>query len=195
MSQSTTYEQLIAQKLQELAVPDQADAIWATIEQQLNIEMPVNGPGSGGLNNPGWGLGGGTLLTLFIAALTYIFISRQDLETERNVIDKPASIQYQKPAKSREDTLNQMVFPAEVKKDQPALIPGPGNKKEQEVPALNEEPTVPAPKAAEVPAVVLPKADTVVAGKKTRGVKGISDADYRLVPSRKDSVKPKDQSQ
>lgn len=47
MNHPTTYEQLIAQKLQEMDVPDQANSIWATIEQQLSIEMPTDS-GSGG---------------------------------------------------------------------------------------------------------------------------------------------------
>ncbi|MBK7883673.1 MAG: hypothetical protein IPJ81_07600 [Chitinophagaceae bacterium] len=44
MNKNTTYEQLIAQKLEQLAVPDSADAIWASIEQQLDVVMPVNAP-------------------------------------------------------------------------------------------------------------------------------------------------------
>jgi hypothetical protein len=194
MSQPTIYEQLIAQKLQELAVPDQADAIWATIGQQLNIEMPVNGPGSGGLNNPGWWIGGSGLFTLFVATVTYIFVSRQNLETERNVNDTPVSIEYQQPLENKKDTLSHTAFPMEIKKNKPAVVPGSdGGKKEEAVPSSIEETenSSPAQKIEEVPAAPLVPTDTVVTGKKARGVKGISDADYRLVPSRKDSVKRK----
>ena len=198
MSQPTTYEQLIAQKLQELAVPDQADAIWATIDQQLNIEMPVNGSGSGGLNNPGWWIGGSSLFTIFIATVTYIFISRQTLETERNVHDTPVSIEYHQPLENKEDSLSHTVLPMQIRKNKPSGVSGSdGSKKEEGVPAITEETVISSPtqKTEELPAVLSPPTDTVLTRKKPRGVKGISDADYRLVPSRKDSLKRKDQSQ
>ncbi|ULQ56717.1 hypothetical protein KJS94_00725 [Flavihumibacter rivuli] len=65
MSQALPYEQLIAEKLEQLPpLPEMADAIWARIEKQLDDEMPTddtlpdNGPsgpisGSGGLSSLG----------------------------------------------------------------------------------------------------------------------------------------------
>ena len=195
MSQPTTYEQLIAQKLQELAVPDQADAIWATIEHQLNIEMPANGPGSGGAGNPGWWIGGGSLFTLFIATVTYIITSRQHPETERHVIDKPAVIQHEQPV-IKEDTSRNVILPMEPRKNKPADVPVPAEpKKEEAEQAVVEEKlqSPPVQKLTEDVPAPLPPADTLVTKKKSRGLKGISDADYRIVPSSKNKGKTKEQ--
>lgn len=191
MSQPTTYEQLIAQKLQELEVPDQANSIWATIEQHLNIEMPVNGPGSGGgSTNPGWWLGGGSggLLTIFVAAVTYIVISKQKLERDRNLNDAPASIQYKQPAKPNQDTAKNTVPLQEILKNRP---PAKSEEQIQEAiaPTSDSVNIAPAPRDVVHPPVQPIQKDTVITTKKTRGVRGISDADYRIVPDKKDSTK------
>jgi len=195
MSQPTTYEQLIAQKLQELAVPDQADAIWATIEHQLNIEMPANGSGSGGAGNPGWWIGGGSLFTLFIATITYIITSRQHPETERRVIDKPAVIRHEQPV-IKADTSRHVILPIEPTKNKPADVSVPAEPTQTEAgqPAATEIPAIPpVQKLTETSPVPLPPADTVTAKKKSRGLKGITDADYRIVPSSKNKDKGNEQ--
>jgi hypothetical protein len=42
MNQLPTYEQTIAQKREEIEIPDMADAIWGRVEAALDVEMPVN---------------------------------------------------------------------------------------------------------------------------------------------------------
>jgi len=194
MSQPSTYEQLIAQKLQELEVPDQANSIWATIEQHLNIEMPVNGPGSGGGSaNPGWwlGSGGGSLLTLFVATVTYILISKQKLERDRHLDDAPASIQSKQPSKTNPDTAKLSVPLHEIRKTQPQTSK-PNEELQQAVaPASDTVSVAPLPKDV-IEAPVQPiKKDTVPAAKKPRGVRGLSDNDYRIVPDKGDSSRRK----
>lgn len=39
-----TYEQLIAERLEGISIPDMADAIWVRIETALDVELPVNEP-------------------------------------------------------------------------------------------------------------------------------------------------------
>lgn len=193
MSQPSTYEQLIAQKLQELEVPDQANSIWATIEQHLNIEMPVNGPGSGGgSTNPGWWLGGGGggLLTIFVATVTYIIISKQKLERDRNLNDAPASIQYKQPAKPNQDTAKNTIPLREALKDKPAAK-SDEQVQEAVAPTSDSVNVAPVPNDVVTAPVQPIQKDTVPTTKKPRGVRGLSDADYRIVPDKADSSRRK----
>ncbi|HEY1010562.1 MAG TPA: hypothetical protein VGE58_10645 [Daejeonella sp.] len=186
MSQPTTYEQLIAQKLQELAVPDQADAIWATIEHQLNIEMPNNSSGSGGLNNSNWWIGGG-LLTLFIAIIIYIFISKQNPEREKDLEHEPPVIRHEQPLKNKETTPDHTTPPIKVNASKPVVVSEKITseiREPEQLPAHETLKNEPVQKVTEEPLALPRPADTVITRKKPRGVKGISDADYRLVPSR-----------
>ncbi|HEY0897150.1 MAG TPA: hypothetical protein VGE15_11410 [Sphingobacteriaceae bacterium] len=189
MNQPTTYEQLIAQKLQELAVPDQANAIWATIEHQLNIEMPGNDPGSGGGGHGNWWMGGGSLLTLFVAVVTYISVSNQNFENRRPLNERPA-VQHPRPVKKSQpdapkDDRSKTVRPRPDINEKPAKQAGKPIVRDS---LVNTNPPVAAPDPLQVPAA----ADTVPPTKKSRGVRGISDADYRLIPARKDTLRRKD---
>ena len=75
MNQKKAYEQIITGKLEALPLPDLADAIWARIETQLDIDMPEGdgGPGSGPSSGGGWI--GGAGLFVFVAALITIFFT------------------------------------------------------------------------------------------------------------------------
>ncbi len=44
MNQRTTYELTIAEKLQQVSIPDMREAIWSRIEDQLDIDMPEDDP-------------------------------------------------------------------------------------------------------------------------------------------------------
>jgi hypothetical protein len=195
MNQPTTYEQLIAQKLQELAVPDQADAIWATIEHQLNIEMPGIDPGSGGPNPSSWWMGGGGLFTLFVAVVTYISVSNQNFESQRSIKEHPSSVQYPKPLKNKGGSKNASP-PREGKLNEPAAIRPPAGEsevaKEAGQPSVQDSTTKAQPEKLIIqPAEPARPSDTAGPKRKVRGVQGITDADYRLIPSVKDSLRRK----
>jgi len=186
MNQVTAYELLIAQKLEELVVPDHADAIWATIEHQLNIEMPSNpSSGSGGSSGFNWWIGGSGLFTLFIGTLTYVYVARQNLIPSGQPKEKPAIIQPVQPKKTREEVIEYRIPSIEnSNKDVPV-----DSAKETGIEVVNEvsstqdssaSVTVP-PQKNEVLAIPV-KIDTAATKKKARGVKGIGDGDYRLVP-------------
>ena len=187
MNQPTAYEQLIAQKVQEVEVPELRNSIWATIEHQLNNEMPPDGPGSGGPNNFNWGIGGKGLFTLFVAIATYISVSKQTFDNKRDALQKPKAIEHHKPTQKKLDSLNHLP-PLKEKtskengaaKVQDAVVAQPKGVDSVQTASnsvLESAPSTPT------------KADTVVTTRKARGVRGISDADYRLIPTRKDSVK------
>lgn len=207
MNHFTTYEQLVADKLQQLPVPDMADAIWARIEQQLDVEMPVDKSGdlSNGNNSlPGFRFPGNIILYVFLAALIsvvfYLNRSGQYKETlvqpTSNTISVPASEgdlpqKLSRPGKQAETNYTDKTdLPVEVKEEKAAIENEPSeiaNKtpdiKELE-PLKKEEP----PPLIEM---VQKKAGHLVQDsvpKKTRGVKGITPNDYRIAPVRKDSL-------
>ncbi|NEU06943.1 hypothetical protein GZH53_01345 [Flavihumibacter sp. R14] len=191
MNQPTTYEQLIAQKLQELEVPDQANAIWSTIEHHLNIEMPADGGGPGGGSNFNWWIGGGSLCTFLVAAITYLYVVIHNPENKRNINSQPAPIKHHQPLHRQTDTVRQTPPPAWLPAVKPAVVPGTSGAESEQAPSKDTLITIPPPKAAEPLPVQPLQTDTLVPKKKQRGVKGISDADYRLVPASKDSLKRK----
>jgi hypothetical protein len=47
MNELPAYEQIIAEKLEGIEIPDMADAIWGRIEAALDVEMPVEAPPQG----------------------------------------------------------------------------------------------------------------------------------------------------
>jgi hypothetical protein len=66
-----TYEQLIAERLEGIAIPDMADAIWVRIETVLDVELPVNEPtatpGKPFFNNPAVWLISAGIVAIIIA--------------------------------------------------------------------------------------------------------------------------------
>ena len=79
MNQKTAYEQIITGKLHALPVPDMADAIWARIETQLDLDMPQTDPPP--TNPPGTPSGGiilgGISIVFVIALITYLFFKKE----------------------------------------------------------------------------------------------------------------------
>lgn len=197
MDQKAIYEITITDKLEQLTVPDMADAIWARIETQLDIDMPTDDGPSEPPTKPSWGSDFGLSL-IFIAALI--------------------SIIYFVNVKPNADKNDSVASP-----EKPTIISAPGNEKDKPPPSSNtgipssptirqNDPVNPFPgnsvitiidsagsasqtitdsaKGAPVgltPPVVNPPAVDTTA-KKIRGVKGIQDADYRIVPVKTDST-------
>lgn len=128
MSQALPYEQLIAEKLEQLPpLPEMADAIWARIEKQLDDELPTDdtspdsgpsGPitGSGGMSS----LGRLGLLAIGAIILIYWLNYRKadlfsPLGSPQEQLEKPAS-----PPNKVESPGNKGAAGAEV----PAGTPG-----------------------------------------------------------------------
>lgn len=193
MDQRTTYEIIIEGKLQALPIPDMADQIWSRIQGQLDIDMPNDDdtPGQGG---PGGGspvirgLGWGALI--FIGALITLFFLGRD---NNDVL--PASMETIEPVKTEEA----------VPGKQPPSLPGnfikstidkpPGSSSGTPI-VIADSPSsvettpvkidsnnlVQQPPITEnhLPVQIVPKPDTTV--KKKRGITGINDSDYKIVP-------------
>ena len=195
MNNKMAYEQIIASKLEALPLPDMADAIWARVEAQLDLDMPTGEPGGDAPNFPtgGFFIGGiGIIVLAFL--LTYFSTTNNNQNsaspTNNHPITAPQSIESKstKPPEPNganstpaTNTANAVItsFTAPTT-DSGALLPQPF------VAAADSALAAP-PLLTATPAVVTPKADTLRAGKKQRGVQGISDDDYRIVP-KKDSA-------
>lgn len=200
MNQKAAYEITIAEKLEQLSVPDMVDAIWARIETQLDIDMPTDdGPANPpGNPSPGNGLWNMTGLVLFIAALVAVIYftnkktntTNNEIESSSNtnpIITAPGNTKDKSPPPNSILPSQQQSSPG-LNADRPApLIADSTNSQANEpvnIPVINTRNVVDSSFSVPPPIVTVP--DTTK--KKGRGVKGISDNDYRITPTKKDST-------
>ncbi len=199
MNDNPIYEQLIAQKLQQLPVPDMADAIWARIEMQLDNDMPTDDTNNSPSTPPspikplrktmGW-------LTAIIAVIAIIVINKQRQQTQP--APTPYVIEQQQTIPSAQSNKPDNPLPAPVNKN--TVMPGvitPGN-----VDSVSSQQNIPAPINTVLlndsvnnvlPPVVNQQPQLIQAPvtidstpvKKRRGAQGITDKDYRIVPDPK----------
>ena len=195
MDQKAAYEITIAEKLEQLSVPDMVDAIWARIETQLDIDMPPDdGPAPDSNPPAGGSFRGFAGLAVFIAALLgiiYFTTKKKPTNNTGNTIDNSPTI----------------ITSPGTDIDKPPPLPGSQTPRSSNLPGQNALPvpqveadsssntvidqpvTVPANRidsiAVAPPIVITPIESTK---KKGSGVKGITDNDYRIVPERKDST-------
>lgn len=196
MNHKAPYEHLIAGKLELLPVPDMADSIWARIELQLDTDMPTD---DGDLPLPeGPPVGGGAwsqalLFVTIIAIMSLFSIPKKNITAPIPFVTETIA-----PAKNNES--NAQPPPAM----QNSSTTGPQRNK----PFAVGSQAVAGDSATALK--VMPPSDTVIASypivqqqapppaarpnpqdtiprKKPRGVPGINDGDYRIVP-KKDST-------
>lgn len=220
MNERLTYESLIAAKLEQLApLPALADDIWARISADLDREMPTDepeGPSGGGPSLPGTGgmlwPGLGALL-LAVAGLLYWNSQRPGLPVPARAPQpvpadsRPASIApadtgppkgaYQQPPSDVRPTVALPVSPSDSvdapatgQPAVPALQPPDDARPQPAASASQELPAAPPPATAADKVAPPPAIDTPIK-KKPRGVTGISNSDYRIVPDKKDSSRKK----
>ncbi len=205
MNQPTTYEQLIAAKLQELSAPSKIDAIWARIEQQLDVEMPTDESGStdtGASSHPGFFFPGNKLLYVFLAAVAGIYFLTRPYAIQNEaaatnaqqpveIIDSTTGLQEPMKNKGREviftDQGDMPINNQEVPSDSttssiPELAPN-------EVVTKEPETSMPAPVSTVVNETkkLPPPIVTDTTSKKGKGVKGIHLSDYKIAPVKKDN--------
>ena len=196
MNNKTRYERTITEKLEHLPLPDMEDAIWARVKAQLDLDLPTDDGGEGAPEVPtggGWHWGIG--LFVFVASLLTIFLLAKKPDTKPSSI--PATtLQNTAPSttvEQRNDTQQQEQAGA----GNPAPVLSPGASPPPPFPFANDS-------IAAVPALAWPLPDTLqqtvtlppptairldtIPKKKTRGVSGITDDDYRIVPAKKDSL-------
>jgi hypothetical protein len=210
----TPYEILIAQKVEQTPVPDMADSIWAAIEQQLDAGAP-DGPDGGDNTSspkpPGKGMpGAGKLLYVLVPAAIIIATAWYFAGNKKTPTNKAEQITPVIPAKttiSAQDSVQQSSTP--FKKNNPPLLLQPDNKT---LPNTADAPGIlpynrpdslqtiffpgKQPDTASVknnaPVIIPPDTATVSPPqKKPKGVKGITDSDYKIITTDKDSGKKK----
>lgn len=205
MNQKTPYELQIADKLQQLPLPDLQDAIWARIERTLDIDMPTDDDGGGGddgaPDTPWWGSGGVGAFTfsmVFVAALTTFIIYKSLNQSTNNAParDNSPSNQYILPSSQQDrPPPGTTALPprnrATPRTNDPAPLAGDSA---LGTPLVVTPPPVADTPAATTTAIVLPPvtagpqtvADTTPA-RRRRGVP-VNATDYRIVP-RSDSTR------
>ncbi len=194
MIKKQTYEVTITSKLEALPIPDMADAIWTRIEAQLDIDLPTN---DGGGNNPpsgptgfGW-YGGAGLIVIAAAIITFLSVKKDDQKTETTV---------DKVNPSKVDSTETRALAPAKNPDSKSTATAPFD-----IGIVDSSVVVPTDSAIFVHEPALPPIkDSVILGndqpknyflskdstppKKLRGVRGITDSDYRIVPKQKDST-------
>lgn len=205
MNQKTPYELIIAEKLQNIPIPDMADQIWSRVKLQLDVDMPADDGGDppGGEQTPpgpGFYLGGFRLLIL---AAILVFLNtkpipstsdpaqpvvapalapKQESQPVTPVSRGPAGDNTQPNAviQDREDIplttgnidsagLADRSTPNDEIQDSVVTDAVPGNNS-----VLQNEP----PSRDVVPD------SSLLPPKKKRGVPGITESDYRIVPKK-----------
>jgi hypothetical protein len=203
----TPYEILIAQKTEQVAVPDMSDSIWASIEQQLDAgPSPDDGNSGPSKTPPVKGLpGAGNLLTIFTIATIAIaltwFFTREKKETPEK-IQQPSifpATEISPPATDSNKLID--LTPKKIIPLQPiiagkdTLLPS-DNYSMPFIDTLNKA-TIPSPIRTDSvfvsgdnkPPVVADTSSVMPPSKKPKGVKGISDNDYKIISTKKDSTK------
>jgi hypothetical protein len=195
MDRKKAYEQIIAGKLEALPLPDMADAIWSRIETQLDWEMPTD---DGGGSGPGAPSGGNWMgragLFVFIAAFVTIFlIYKNNKKAEPLVQPEPTVQPAQPPLPAGTNNLINQGRKGEIPLPQnqevvPATRSGADSASSTPLP-VTLAPTDSVHQTTVIPPPFVPiGADTAPPKRKPRGVTGITDDDYRIVPDKKDST-------
>jgi hypothetical protein len=200
MNPLQAYELTIKGKLEAIPLPDMEDAIWARISARLDTDMPTDDDSGGGPASgipPRTWIGGGALL-IFLISLISIFYNRTSKDEVPQVIPAnpveipDASIQPNEVSPGGNPVPQNIINPEPSSQEQPAntIDPQPTPFPAQVNPDIGIKDSLAADIVGPVlsPPVNPPPIakDSVIPGKKSRGVKGISDNDYKIVP-KKDS--------
>lgn len=196
MDQKAIYEITVTEKLEQLTVPDMSDAIWARIETQLDIDMPTDDGPFDPPTKPSWG-GGFGLSVIFIAALISI-IYFVNVKPNANKNDSTVSPEtptiFSAPGneKDKPPPSSNTIIPSSpiIRQNDSVNLP-PDNAVLTVIDSAvgtgqTITDSVKGAPGVLTPTIVNPTAVDTKA-KKNRGVKGIQDADYRVVPVKKDT--------
>jgi hypothetical protein len=194
----TPYESLIAQKAEQVPLPQLADSIWATIEQQLDAGTADGGDNSPSGNPPGKGLpGAGKLLYVLVPAAVIIATAWYYWNNKKTPADNIQQTTPVIPADTstvQQDSSGQLVTPNEKSKIPLTLFPdtvstvtntvdSPGRFIDST--SLNTI-QIPPADTTNIQTSITPTINPDTANKapqtrKPKGVKGINAGDYKIV--------------
>ncbi|RXK86895.1 hypothetical protein [Filimonas effusa] len=194
MNEQPLYERQIASKLEQLPVPDMADAIWLRIKDQLDADMPSDGsaqtpplpPPTRPRNTKGGKLG---LLGFIVATIVLIYFIKPQKQ-DKVLPSTPVQTQTDSTPLTPVQPVDP---PGQPRRSNPVASPlvMPKRPVDTTSPVLQQQstqpdttaPTPPLPQPTQLLPPVNPvRKDTVPAKKKPRGVQGINDSDYKIVP-------------
>ncbi|HEX8331327.1 MAG TPA: hypothetical protein VF622_01825 [Segetibacter sp.] len=190
MDQRLSYEQLIAGKLQSIPVPDMADAIWARVEAQLDIDLPTDDSGSAPQSPPsgpgiiGWGL------SVFVVVLLFL-LYKNNSKTSPLQNSGTTNQQIIKPVENNTDPQEQDV--REIRRSITITGQAPVDNATIKQDSMGTNPIVISMPSKvdsvtrdiiQPPVVSSSPKDTIATGKKKKGVGGLSESDYRIVPKK-----------
>lgn len=193
MNEQYSYDPLIAQKLAELPVPDMADAIWAGIDAHLKNDPPQDSSNtppkpSGGLNTIGWVITG---VAVVVVTALVIWLNSGNKNQKNNIVPPQQEIKpLQRDSITDDSVVQQPVMkktpvipaPTSIFPDEPLLKPDSLINHPAPsivIPALQDTTknfTLPIPNQPKLPLLT---PDTTKP--KGKGVKGLSDSDYKLL--------------
>jgi|SRR5215203_392119 len=199
MDERLKYEQLIGGKLQSLPVPDMQDTIWARVKAQLDIDLPTDDHDGGsapqspsGPTIIGWGL------SVVIIAFVTVFFLFKNKPSKKTNSGQPSSVQQtvspnpqsNSPPLQKNSSLKKTTSAVGTNANNSLNVIGNDSSSIQHqpvtiVPSVDDSVrrNVPPPFVKLSPP---PLADTMsVTKKKGRGMTGLSDSSYRIVPKNK----------
>lgn len=201
MNQKALYELTITEKLEQLTAPDMVGAIWARIETQLDTDLPTDdgpaNPPAAPQKGPGKWIGRRVIIAGVVIVLLFFFNKRTQIfpSASQPTIHTPATQPTKtEPVRNNSPGTNNVITPQ--KNISPLANPSRVLRVDSNATAPVTEPVELLPDSSKLiineqpvftPPLVLPQknlpSDSI---KKGRGVKGISDTDYKIVP-KKDS--------
>ena len=208
MNNKTAYEILIAEKASQVPVPDMADAIWASIEAQLDAapgdEADVHQPPSEKL--PANRLMPGNKMLLLIisiaAIVVLLFLFTKNIRKKTGVKKVPVQQEQEKqPAKNIVmDTVSDISSARKldppgqyqpVKDGFAPVIIRPAEKDSISNQPFKNTPDDSVALPGRMPLVIQRDSITTLPppSKKPRGLKGIEDGDYKISGGKRDSLK------
>ncbi|MGB4776219.1 MAG: hypothetical protein WBP45_13675 [Daejeonella sp.] len=189
MNERTTYEQLIARKLEQLPLPDFSNVIWENLQKQLDADMPVSD------NIPAKPLVGKNLLlkacfaiitAIILTVLLFLWV-KKPLIKEKIKMSAPVKKEQVLQKTNEEKTEEQHIPPFRSIENKPksislikhpaALIPLVDSA------ALMRDSLSNHTISTRKPVISKPSLDTSTY--KNPEIKEITDDDYRLIPERK----------
>lgn len=206
MNKKTTYEVLIAEKVNHLPIPDMADAIWANIELGLDAVLDDNGVDQQALSDksPANSLTTATKIWLgiitmaTIVALIIVFTKNNSKEKTAEPKDVPSILQdeIKKQKKNpHSDKTNDIpgiksIIPYQQKKNDSTQLMKPSFTDSVFKGLLKKDGDDSSVVVNKPATIAMHDSITIIppAIKKPRGVKGIGDGDYKITSGKKDSL-------
>lgn len=215
MNQLLQYEQLLAEKIQQSPVPDMADAIWANIELELDKDLPDDSGNEPPSSSPRGGGAPGTSFYFYIVTsvvitalvLTFVWMQGNNKAEQPSVLppareipsnSTPVIDSSSPPAIDNTQQIAPLISPRIDSSNTNAagpiinsaftdsLLNQPIGRMETDSVTIKDNAGLGAPVTLAIDSAMKQKETPL---KKPRGVKGITDDDYKIKTEKKESLR------